>query len=147
MKNKLLLLFALLAAFSALAACSQAPGATPVSGSDRDAVLAYAEPKTDNVLAGFNAGDYAAYSRDFDATMRNALPESSFIQTRQLVTGKIGKYVSRKVDRVDRIGEYMAVVYSAAFEQEEGVTVRVVFAAGGDHSISGLFFTSPKLRQ
>ncbi|MGE5138058.1 MAG: DUF3887 domain-containing protein [Rudaea sp.] len=143
----LLLLFSLFAAIFILGACNLTPRTTPVAESERDAVLAFADPKTDGLLAGFNAGDYAAYSHDFDTTMRNALPEPSFIQTRQLVTGKIGKYVSRKVDRVERIGEYVAVVYSATFEQEEGVTVRVVFTPADDHLITGLFFTSPKLRE
>ena len=128
-----------------LAACSS--GVQVLSGADRDAVLAYAEPMTDNLLAGFNAGDYPAFSRDFSDKMREALNESAFATTRAGIVGKIGKYVSRGVSRVEKRGGFIAVVYSARFEQEDGVTVRVVFEQAGDHRVSGLWFDSPRLRQ
>lgn len=122
-------------------------GAQEVTGAERDAVLAYAGPMTDNLLAGFNAGDYTAFSRDFNAQMREALHESSFSITRATVAGKIGQYVSRTVSRVEKQGDFVTVIYRATFEQEDGVTVRVVFEASGDHRIAGLWFDSPRLRQ
>ncbi len=128
-----------------LAACST--GGQPVTGAERDRVLAYSEAKTDNLLAGLNANDYATFSRDFDDKMRDALTQSAFGQTQIQVVGKIGKYVSRQVNLVEKTGDFIAVVYDAKFEQEEGVTVRVVFEGGGAHDISGLWFNSPKLRQ
>ena len=41
--------------FSLLAGCS--PQASILTGSDRDAVLAFSESKTDNLFAGMNTGD------------------------------------------------------------------------------------------
>ncbi len=128
-----------------LAACSTS--GQPVTGTERDQVLAYSEAKTDNLLAGLNANDYATFSRDFDDKMRGALTQTAFGQTQSQVVGKIGKYVSRQVSSVEKNGDFIAVIYDAKFEQEEGVTVRVVFNPGNDHQISGLWFNSPKLRQ
>ncbi len=128
-----------------LAACSS--GVQVLTGADQDAVLAYAEPMTDNLLTGFNAGDYPAFSRDFNGKMREALNESAFATTRAGIVEKIGKYVSRDVSRVEKRGGFIAVIYSARFEQEDGVTVRVVFEPAGEHRVSGLWFDSPRLRQ
>ncbi|MGB8646598.1 MAG: DUF3887 domain-containing protein [Anaerolineae bacterium] len=128
-----------------LAACSQ-PVVTPLTGADQDAVLSYTEAKTDNLLAGFNASDYAVFSRDFDDTMKGALTQSAFIQTRQTVTGKIGKYVSRQLATVEQVDAFIRVTYTAKFEQEDGVTVQVVFNNDSAHLVSGLWYTSPKLR-
>ncbi len=131
---------------AALAACSQQPQAVTVTGADRDAVLAYSEPKSDNLLAGLNAADYAQFSRDFDPKMKAAMTEAAFIQSRQTVTGKIGKYVSRQVDRIEKVGTFVRVTYNAKYEQEDGVTVLIVFNDDSAHQISGLWHTSPKLR-
>lgn len=129
-------------------------GWTPSAGSgaaltdaDREAVLSYAEPMTDNLLAGFNAGDYATFARDFNAKMREALNEAAFEATRTDILGKIGAYVSREVSRIEKQQGLIVVVYTARFEKEDGVTVRVVFEPTGDHRIAGLWFDSPKLRQ
>lgn len=121
-------------------------GVQQLTGADRDAVLVYTEPMTDNLLAGFNAGDYATLSRDFNAQMRAAFTESQFGSTRALTLSKIGRYVSRVVSSVEKRDNYIAVIYKARFENEDNVTVRVVFEAAGGHSIAGLWFNSPKLQ-
>lgn len=102
---------------------------------------------TDNLLAGFNAGDYSTFARDFNAKMGEALNESAFGTTRATIVDKIGTYVSREVTRVEKRGGLVVVIYKARFEQEDGVTVRVVFEPAGEHQISGLWFDSPGLRQ
>jgi hypothetical protein len=48
--------------------------AAPIGISDQQ-VKATAEPILDNLLAGFNQGNYAQYAKDFDATLREAIPE------------------------------------------------------------------------
>ncbi len=144
MKTLFQLIALLILGGAMLAGCSQ--GATPMTGAERDAVLAYSEAQSDNLLAGLNAADYAQFSRDFDPKLKGAMTEAAFIQSRQTVTGKIGKYVSRQVDKVEKTGDFIRVVYNAKFEQEEGVTVQVVFNNNAAHQISGLWYTSPKLR-
>ncbi len=143
--NRFLYLILALGAGVLLASCNQ-QSATPLSGADRDAVLSFSEAKADNLLAGLNAADYAAFSRDFDPKMKAAMTEQAFIQSRQTVTGKIGKYVSREVAAVEQVGSFIRVTYKARFEQEEGVTVQIVFNADTAHQVSGLWYSSPKLR-
>jgi hypothetical protein len=129
----------------ALLVASCGLGPQPIEGAERDAVLDYAEPATDNMLASLQAGDYAQFSRDLSPEMLEAMAETAFSDLRTMLDSKVGPYVSRQVSRVEDVDDFVAVVYDAQFENEEHVTMRVVF----DQStkISGLWFDSPKLRQ
>ncbi|MEW6574459.1 MAG: DUF3887 domain-containing protein [Bacillota bacterium] len=110
--------------------------------------MAYADPIVDNLLEGFNEGNYTKFSRDFDEQMKNGLPEPVFNQTRQLVTSKVGLYKSRTVAKVEKQGPATIVIYDADFEKEKGVEVKVVFQKYGEKNlVSGLWFNSPKLRE
>ncbi len=135
------ILFVLLAIFLAgtLAACD-----TPdkkLSGADREAVLAFSEAKTDNLMAGLNAGDYAVFSKDFDKPMQYSMQEGLFLSIKGDLDAHQGKYVSRKVKEVYRTNEdYYTVIYDTSFEQDQNVIMRVVFSAQEPHSISGLWF-------
>ncbi len=66
------------------------PAAAAPVGADEVQVKAVAEPILDNLLAGFNQGDYAQYSKDFDDTLREAIPEKKFQQVRQELLKKLG---------------------------------------------------------
>jgi maltoporin len=118
-----------------------------IQGAERDAILAYAEPTTDNVLNGYNSGDYALFSKNFDTVMLQAETEMVFQQTRSQILSKIGKYISRQTPSIVKQNNMVIVFYNARFEQEDGVTVRVVFQPDGEHKLTGLWFDSPKLRQ
>jgi hypothetical protein len=137
MKNIHILLLALFCA-GLLAACGS--GETVLGEDDRDAVLAFSEAKTDNLLAGMNASDYAAFSKDFDQDMLNAMPPEEFDKLKQDRDAKLGLYLSRSVNRVVRSGDFYAVVYDAVFEKDDAVAVRVVFRAAEPHDVSGLWF-------
>ncbi len=117
-----------------------------VTGTQRDEILTYADPATDSILQGMNNSDYATFSKDFDDTMKKSLSEQQFPGLEQTVIGKVGKYVSRKIDSVVDLEKYYQVNYNAKFEQDEPVLVRVVFTKD-THQVSGLFFDSAKLRQ
>jgi hypothetical protein len=139
-----LLTLALLAAFS-LGGCSKTRSLT---GNDQAAVLAYSEPTADNLFKGFNAGDYATFSRDFNNQMLQGIPAATF--TNNLVptiTGKLGKYISRQVDSVTEIGNDMLVIYTAKFEQDDAVNIRLALEKAGPHHVSGFWFNSSKLNQ
>lgn len=120
-------------------------GAPQIEGAERDAVLAYAELATDNVVVGLQADDYAQFSRDMSPDLVTAMPEDQFEALRTMLDTKVGAYVSRQVSGVEESDGFIAVVYDAQHENEEHVTMRVVFDQ--DQKISGLWFDSPKLRQ
>lgn len=140
MKRNLVLLLAMLLA-GLLAACGGTKE-TVLSGTDQETVLAYSEAKTDTLMAGMNANDYAAFSADFDPDMLNAMPQSAFEKFKKGYDDKLGAYVSRSVNRVTRSqsGKFVAVVYDAVFEKDDAVTMRVVFRAEDPHLVSGLWF-------
>ena len=128
----------LLVGLTLLAGCG--PKETTLSGAERDAVLAFSEAKTDHLLAGMNANDYAAFSQDFDQEMLAAIPQSAFETLKADRDATLGLYVSRTVNTVVQSGEFYAVVYDAVFEKDEAVTVRVVFRVAEPHQVSGLWF-------
>jgi hypothetical protein len=113
---------------------------TVLSGEERDAVLAFSEAKTDNLLAGMNAGDYSVFSQDLDAEMLSAMTEAQFNQMKADRDAKLGLYISREVENVTQVGDFYAVNYNAKFEKEDEVSVRVVFRMTEPHEISGLWF-------
>ncbi len=118
-----------------------------LTGSEREAVLAYSEPLTDNLMQAINRNDYAAFSRDLNERMKSAINADGFTNMRVKVNGKIGNYVSRQIDSITVTGDFITVIYSVKFENEEQVTVRISFDKAEPHRISGLWFDSAKLRQ
>jgi hypothetical protein len=89
-------------------------GAAPV-GTNNQQVKSIAEPILDNLLAGFNQGNYAQYSKDFDATLREAVPEKKFKQVRKDFLGKLGKFQDKKYLGFLSQVPYTIVLWKGAF--------------------------------
>lgn len=140
MKNgkKIYALFLVVFLFSLLVGCGSQE--TTLTGDDKGAVLAFSEAKTDNLLAGMNANDYAMFSRDFDQDMLNAISQTQFDSLKKDRDAKLGLYVSRQVNSVLQKGDFYVVIYDAKFEKDDAVTVRVVFRVAEPHEVSGLWF-------
>lgn len=120
---------------------------TTLSGPERDAVLQYANPMVESILAGYNERDYAKYSKNFDEAMKNALPEKVFNETSSLIDSKIGKFISRDIKEVYKENQYIVVLYNGKFEKEDGVEIKLVTQTIENQKVvSGLWFNSPKLR-
>jgi hypothetical protein len=146
MKHKAMHLIILLVIIAILGGCAASPRA--IEGAEREAVLAYAEPMTDNELNALNENDYDAFVRDYNEAMLKATTPENFANLVSIISSKLGKYLSREVTAVTAVGEdAVLVIYTAKFENEEGVTIRLVFQPSGDHLITGLWFDSPKLRE
>ncbi len=137
--TKFFLLTSLLLALTLLAGCGSV--AQTVSDEVKESVLAFGEPKTDNLLAGLKENDYAKFSADFDADMLAALPESGFADLKTDRDIALGDYVSREVVNVTRDGDFYTVFYLAQFEKQSDVILRVVFRVGEPHQVSGLWFS------
>ena len=135
-----------LVALFALACC--AGGAKTLPANEATAFANQVDAMTENLLASLSNHNYATYTQDMDATMKAASGEAQFEQAYAMVIGKIGKYVSRQMTKVIEQKSFCTVIYDAQFEQEQHVTVRVVYSITGDQPlVSGLWFDSPKLRQ
>jgi hypothetical protein len=146
MKNKLFQFITLIVILAILGSCAASPRA--LEGAERDAVLAYAEPMADSELAALNANDYEAFIKDYDQTMKEASTPEKFANLVTLVSTRSGKYLSREVTAVTAVSDdLILVIYSADFEKEEDVMVKLFFQAGGEHLITGLWLDSPKLRE
>jgi hypothetical protein len=84
------MLAAVVIALLVVAACGSAPAGPVTSALTEDQARAIAE----NALAGLNTGDYAAWSRDWDAAMKGAIQEADFLAYRDGVLADYGQYVS-----------------------------------------------------
>ncbi|HNB54879.1 MAG TPA: DUF3887 domain-containing protein [Anaerolineales bacterium] len=138
MKTKLSLLFLTIFVLFLTTAC--APKETPITGTDRDTILAYTESQTDSLMKGLKAGDYPMFSENFDQEMLNAMSQEQFDALKADRDAKLGTYVSRQVNTVFQQGDFYVVVYDAVFEKDDAVTMRVVFRTTDPHQISGLWF-------
>ncbi len=143
---KLLLFLAAVLLLAILSGCAAKSTPVAMEGAERDQVLAKVEPIADRMFQAMIAHDYAAFTKDFDAATRKAMPETGFNQMMQTLDAKIGAYQSRQVAKVERVGQYVAVTYTARFAQEEAVTWRLVLTPGDPMLVSGFWYDSPKLR-
>lgn len=118
---------------------------------DVNKVREYADPMTENLLIGRNEKNYEKYSKDFSDEMKKAVSQEKFLESIDLIEGKIGKYIenSKKFDLATKNNNYIIVTYKAKFTDESSdVTVRIVFEdINGEMKISGEFYDSPNLRQ
>lgn len=118
---------------------------------DVNKIREYADPMTENLLIGRNERNYEKYSRDFSDEMKKAINEEKFLQSIDLIEGKIGKYIenSKKFYLATKQNKYVVVTYKAKFTNEDSeVTVRIVFEEiNGEMKISGEWYDSPKLRK
>jgi hypothetical protein len=145
--SRLLTSTALVLLLAGLAGCST-PKTTPVpiEGQERDQILAQAEPLVDNLFQAIQSGDYPAFSKDFDEAMLKGMPESGFSQMMATLNPKIGNYQSRQLAKVEKVGKYVAITYTAKYELEEAVTWRFVLTPSNPLKVSGIWYDSPKLR-
>jgi len=135
----------LLVACCALLVAACGGGTAQIEGPERDSIAAYADPAVDSLLEGLFAGDYAQFSRDLAPEMREAISEAQMADLRTLLDDRVGGYVSHELSSAMQSGDMVTVVYNAQFEDEDTVTIRVVFDDA--QQISGLWFDSTKLRQ
>ncbi len=134
-------------ALLAISGCSFLPKSEPVEGTEREQALAVGEPLADNLFKGLSNQDYAAFSRDFDETMKKAMDEKAFNEMSQVFDAKIGAYQSREVQQVERVENLIVITYQGQFAKEANVDIRLTYREGTQPQIAGLWFDSPKLRE
>jgi hypothetical protein len=135
--------FLLLFAFI-LANCSTAK---KIDADEKETVSALVTPKIDSMMQGFSDNNYQKFSEFFDPKLLTGMPESGFNDTRKMITEKIGNYQSYTISNMLKTQNFITVICSATFDNEEKVTIRVIFDPNTDYAISGIWFDSPGLRK
>ncbi len=126
------------------------PTPTPPTGPsvDQTTVLPYSEPLVDSMMAGWQAGDYAAFVHDFDPAMKTAVTEAAFKNEVSVITNKYGTYVSRQFAKVVQSlaagtnSPLYDVYYQAHFDKSDAV-LRIAIHADAPHQIAGFHITAP----
>lgn len=138
-----------IAVFSlALLVISGCIGQNTLEGEERDKWIRTATPIAENILQSINNNDYQSFSKDFSQEMKEAMPVAGFADLREILMSKIGSYISSTPDEVVDEGDYITVYFTAKFEEDEQVTVRLVFRKDDPtYKVDGLWFDSPKLRE
>jgi hypothetical protein len=113
----------------------------PVGATDQQ-VKALAEPILDNLLAGFNQGNYAQYAKNFDDTMREAIPEKKFQQVRKDLLKKLGQYQTKKYLGFLNQQAYTVVLWKGAFaDTQDDILIKLVLSKRQDKIfVVGLWF-------
>ena len=113
-----------------------------IIGTSDQQVQAAADPILDNLLAGFNEGNYQMYSRDFDPTLKESLPEAKFKQVRGEILPKIGKYQSRKYLGFLNQNKFTVVLWKGKFsDTQSDVLIKLVTSKRPDKIVVvGLWF-------
>jgi hypothetical protein len=137
----LLVALSLIGLMTACQKNAPAPGGAMLSEADREAVLAFSEPRMDSMLDGWNAGDYATFSKDFSEEVLKSMPLEQFEKLRNDEFTGLGRYYSREVESVvHRNDGFYTVIYYVVFENNNEILLRVRFQAEEPHQISGLWF-------
>ncbi|MEJ5330976.1 MAG: hypothetical protein WHT07_12575 [Desulfobaccales bacterium] len=112
-----------------------------VGNNDRE-VQAAVEPLMDNLLAGYNHGDYRTYSRDFDDTLKEAMPERKFRETRESLLKKLGPWQSRQYLGYLNQNHYTVILWKGRFAgTPDDVLIRLVASRRGERVVvTGLWF-------
>lgn len=115
--------------------------AAPVGTNDRQ-VKGLAEPILDNLMKGFNQGNYAQFSKHFDKTMLETINKQKFQEVREDLRKKWGQYKSKKYLGFLNKQAYTIVLWKAAFaDTQDDILITLVLSKSKDKVfVSGLWF-------
>lgn len=113
-----------------------------VLGQTDQEVQAVAEPLLEGVLAGFNDGNYAKYSQNFDETLKEAISEKKFQKVRAQILKTLGKYRSRTYLGFLKKGGTTLVLWRGRFtKSDDDVLIKLVASKRQDrYVVVGLWF-------
>ena len=61
-----------------------------LSGTEKEVVLAFSEPITDNLFTGLADNDYEVFSVDFDGDIEENMPATTFAAMKEDLDSKLG---------------------------------------------------------
>jgi len=140
MKTKFTMLFVLFAVGILVSAC----GGAPAEDGKVTSVLTETEAAAiaENALNGLNSGDYAAWSHDWDDSMKSAINEEAFLQYREQVLSQVGPYQSvLSVEMTpSKNADSVRWVFTCQFEKAK---VRLIMAFPQDGKLANTVLTEP----
>ena len=137
-KHALLVVLFLLAACAAKSIAPDTPAQVDPREQHARSVAAEAEPISGTILAGLAAGDYAAYSRDFDENLRGVITAEKFVALKEQFAKTIGVYEAGKfqVNKIETYPDCYKIYYFVKFSSVQAadpviMTVKVVKTQSG----------------
>ena len=124
------------------AGCSTAK---KVDADEKEKISDVVSPRIDSMMQGFSDNNYQKFSEFFDAKMLTGMPESGFNDLQKMITEKIGNYQSYEIADILKTNNYITVICNAAFDNEDKVTIRLIFDPDAEYAISGIWIDSPEL--
>jgi hypothetical protein len=148
LRKPVLLIIALLLSTGFVSACtpgSAQPQASPLTDSE---VRIFADSIVENILQAMNTGNYAQYTRDFDAQLKKNLAEDIFNSLNAKKLDVVGNYVSKEFWQMTQKNDKVTVVYRAKFTDEPGTVLVTVYFKNitGKWYVDGLLFYSPLMQ-
>jgi hypothetical protein len=146
-KHALILMLLLLAACSARSLGPDTTAQSDPREQHARSVAAEAEPISGTILAGLAAGDYAAYSRDFDESLRSVMTAGKFAALKEQFEKTVGVYEAGKhqVHKIETYPDCYKIYYFVKFSSVQAadpvmMTVKVVKTQNG-LKVSGLTYS------
>jgi hypothetical protein len=127
-----------------LGSCSTAK---KVDTDEKEKISDVVSPRIDSMMQGFSENNYQKFSEFFDAKMLTGMPESGFNDLQKMITEKIGNYQSYEIADILKTNNFITVICNATFDNEDKVTIRLIFDPDAEYAISGIWIDSPELRK
>lgn len=105
-------------------------------------VKEFANPITENILAGISQGDYSVFSRDFDERMKAELPEENWESLLAAIDEQFGAYKdgSLSMKGFNTTNNVTTVNYTAEFTKKASANLEVTFEKIDDrHFVIGFW--------
>ncbi len=113
-----------------------------VIGDTNEEVKAVANPILDSILDGMKTNDYTKYSKDFDDTMKNALPKEAFLAANKQIRDYMGEYKSREYLGFLKKNNMTVILWKSVFDKsEDEFLVKLIISKQKDkYLVTGLWF-------
>ena len=131
----------LIASFIILAMTVCAASAEVIGTTDKE-VRAIAEPALDSILMGLKTGNYAEYSKDFDDTLKEAVPEDQFVKVKDQIDGTLGSCESKTYLGYLQKGPTTVILWKGKFSKsKDDQLIKLIMSKRGNKDlVTGLWF-------
>ena len=125
--------------FLAATACS---ASAEVIGTTDEEVRAVAGPALDGILKGLKDSNYAEYSKDFDDTLKEAVPEGQFVKVKDQIDSTLGSCESKTYLGYLQKGPTTVILWKGKFSKtgDDQLIKLIMSKRGNKDLVTGLWF-------